>query len=58
MSDETLEMLWKMLSDEQLMEIREKGAMDSRTMASFKTELMMRCLIDLDELMAAFFGGI
>lgn len=55
MSDETLEMLWKMLSDEQLMELREKGEMDSRTMASFKTELMMRCLIDLDELMAAFF---
>ncbi len=55
MSDETLEMLWKMLSDEQLMEIREKGEMDSRTMVSFKTELTMRCLIELDELMAAFF---
>lgn len=56
MSDETLELLWSMMSNEQLMELREKGAMDSRTMASFKTELFKRCLIELDEVMEAFYG--
>ena len=34
MSDETLELLWSMLTNEQLLELREKGAMDDRTMAS------------------------
>lgn len=28
MSDETLELLWSMLTNEQLLELREKGAMD------------------------------
>ena len=32
MSDETLELLWSMLTNEQLLELREKGAMDERTM--------------------------
>ena len=49
MSDETLELLWSMLTNEQLLELREKGAMDERTMASFKTELFKRCLIQFDE---------
>ena len=49
MSDETLELLWSMLTNEQLLELREKGAMDDRTMASFKTELFKRCLIQFDE---------
>ena len=31
MSDETLELLWSMLTNEQLLELREKGAMDDRT---------------------------
>lgn len=54
MSDETLELLWGMLTNEQLLELREKGAMDDRTMQSFKTELFKRCLIEMDEVMAAF----
>ena len=54
MSDETLELLWGMLTNEQLLELREKGAMDDRTMHSFKTELFKRCLIEMDEVMAAF----
>ena len=49
MSDETLKLLWSMLTDKQLMELREKGSMDARTMASFKTELFKRCLIQFDE---------
>ena len=61
MSDETLELLWSMLTNEQLLELREKGAMDERTMASFK-----RCLIQFDEtadavakaVMAAFMEGL
>ena len=56
MDDQTLELLWNMLTNEQLMELREKGAMDQRTMQSFKTELMKRCLIEMDEAMEAFFG--
>lgn len=55
-TDEQMEMLWKTLSDEQLMEIRENGAMNQKTMQSFKTELMLRCLIELDEAFAPFFG--
>lgn len=43
-----------------------KGAMDDRTMASFKTELFKRCLIQFDEtadavakaVMAAFMEGL
>ena len=43
-----------------------KGAMDERTMASFKTELFKRCLIQFDEtadavakaVMAAFMEGL
>lgn len=66
MSDETLELLWSMLTNEQLLELREKGAMDDRTMASFKTELFKRCLIQFDEtadavakaVMAAFMEGL
>ena len=54
MSDETLELLWSMLTDEQLLELNEKGAMDDRTMRSFKTELFKRCLIGLDEVLYAF----
>ena len=54
MSDETLELLWGMLTADQLMELREKGAMDDRTMQSFKTELFKRCLIEMDEAFAAF----
>ena len=65
MSDETLELLWSMLTNEQLLELREK-AMDDRTMASFKTELFKRCLIQFDEtadavaraVMAAFMDGL
>ena len=65
MSDETLELLWSMLTNEQLLELREK-AMDERTMASFKTELFKRCLIQFDEtadavakaVMAAFMEGL
>ena len=57
MSDETLELLWSMLTNEQLLELREKGAMDDRTMAS---------LIQFDEtadavaraVMAAFMDGL
>lgn len=55
MSDKTLELLWSMLTNEQLMELRENGEMDDRTMQSFKTELFKRCLIELGEVMAAFF---
>ena len=54
MSDETLELLWNMLTDEQLLELNKKGAMDDRTMQSFKTELFKRCLIGLDEVLYAF----
>lgn len=54
MSDDTLELLWSMLTNEQLLELREKGSMDDRTMQSFKTELFKRCLIELDEVMYAF----
>ena len=56
MDDHTLELLWGMLTNEQLMELREKGAMDQRTMQSFKTELLKRCLIEMDEAMEVFFG--
>ena len=49
MSDETLEMLWSMLTNEQLLELNENGAMDNRTMRSFKTELFKRCLISFEE---------
>lgn len=56
MSNETLELLWSMLTNEQLMELREKGAMDDRTMQSFKTELFKRCLIDFGEVMASFYS--
>ena len=59
MSDETLELLWSMLTNEQLLELREKGAMDDRTMASL---LFKRCLIQFDEaadaVMAAFMEGL
>lgn len=55
MSDKTLELLWSMLTDEQLMELRENGEMDDRTMQSFKTELFKRCLIEFGEAMATFF---
>ena len=71
MSDETLELLWSMLTNEQLLELREKGAMDDRTMASFPTRrssdlLFKRCLIQFDEtadavakaVMAAFMEGL
>ena len=54
MSDDTLELLWSMLTNEQLLELREKGSMDDRTRQSFKTELFKRCLIDIDEVMYAF----
>ena len=54
MSDDTLELLWSMLTNEQLLELREKGSMDDRTMQSFKTELFKRCLIDIDEVMYTF----
>ena len=51
-----------MLTNEQLLELREKGAMDDRTMASFKTELFKRCLIQFDEaadaVMTAFMEGL
>lgn len=56
MSDYTLEILWNMMTDEQLMELREKGEMDDRTMQSFKTELFKRCLIEIDEVMGAFYS--
>ena len=56
MDDKTLELLWGMLTSEQLLELRDKGAMDARTMQSFKTELFKRCLIDMDEAMDAFIG--
>lgn len=62
MSNETLALLWSMLTNEQLLELREKGAMDDRTMASFKTELFKRCLIQFDEaadaVMTAFMDGL
>lgn len=45
MSDKTLELLWGMMSNEQLLELYESGEMDERTMMSFKTELFKRCLI-------------
>ena len=54
MSDDTLELLWSMLTNQQLLELREKGSMDDRTMQSFKTELFKRCLIEIDEVMYAF----
>ena len=57
MSDETLELLWSMLEDEQLMELREKGAMDNRTMQSFKTELVKRCLIDFEEFLYTMYSS-
>lgn len=57
MDDMTLELLWSMLTNDQLIELREKGAMDERTMQSFKTEMFKRCLIELDEVAGAFFGG-
>lgn len=57
MSDETLALLWSMLTDDQMMELRAKGAMDDRTMQSFKTELFRRCLIEMDEVFRAFVGS-
>lgn len=66
MSDETLRLFWalldgdqvetifQMLSNEQLMTLREKGAMDDYTMQAFKTEMFKRCLIEYDEVIAAF----
>lgn len=44
MNDETLELLWSMLTNEQLLILQKEGAMDDRTMISFKTELFKRCL--------------
>ena len=67
MSDETLRIFWDLLnqddieaifgllSNEQLLSIREKGQMDRDTMITFKTELYKRCLIEMDEVMAAYF---
>lgn len=66
MSDETLRLFWdlldgdqveaifQMLSNEQLMTLREKGAMNDYTMQIFKTEMFKRCLIEFDEVTAAF----
>lgn len=56
MDDKTLALLWSMLTDDQMMELRHKGAMDQRTMQSFKTELFKRCLIDLPEAADPFLG--
>lgn len=66
MSDETLELLWSMLTNEQLSELQEKGVMDERTMASIKTELFNRHWIQFNEtanavakaVMAEFMNGL
>lgn len=49
MGDETLELLWSMLTNEQLLELREKGEFDERTLFSFDTECFKRCLININE---------
>ncbi len=49
MSDNTLEYLWSMLTNDQLLELKEVGEMDDRTMRSFFTELFKRCLISVEE---------
>lgn len=54
MSDKTLEYLWGMLNNEQLMALKEVGEMDDRTMHSFFTELFKRCLISVEEAAEVF----
>jgi hypothetical protein len=54
MSDKTLEYLWSMLTNEQLLELKEVGEMDDRTMRSFFTELFKRCLISVEEAAEVF----
>lgn len=45
MSDETLELLFSMLSNEQLHTLYEKGLFDDRTSFALQTEMFKRCLI-------------
>ena len=54
MNDEQLEMLWDMLTDEQLMQIKESGEMEIRYKQSLYAELLIRCLIDTDEAFDVF----
>lgn len=49
MSDETLEMLFEMLTDDQLIDLKEKGEFDIRTKQSLYAELLVRCLVEIDE---------
>lgn len=55
MDDNTLELLFNMLTNEQLLKLRKNGAMDARTMYAFKVEMFKRCLIEMDELLEAMY---
>ena len=50
------EKFFGLLTDDQLLKLRDEGAMDQITMQIFKTEMFKRCLIDMDEAMGAFIG--
>lgn len=50
MNDEILEMIWENLTDEQLLELKERAdEMEIRYKQSLYAALLMRCLIDTDE---------
>lgn len=49
MSESTLEMLWDMLTDEQLVKLKECGEFDIQTKQSLYAALLMRCLVEVDE---------
>ena len=49
MSEDTLEMLWDMLTDEQLVELKDRGEFDIQTKQSLYAALLMRCLVEVDE---------
>lgn len=49
MSEETLEMLWDMLTDEQLIKLKDSGEFDIQTKQSLYAALLTRCLVEVDE---------
>lgn len=54
MSDSTLEMLWDMLTDEQLVKLKDSGEFDIRTKQSLYAALLTRCLVEVDEAFDVF----
>ena len=54
MNDETLRMLWGMLTDEQLMKLKKDGKMDDRTKYSLLSEMYRRKMISFDDVAEPF----